>query len=152
VALGKNYRGLQIMLRTVLGWLAWLHDRDIEGTALCFVVCQLTLAIVATAGKWVAMNDAALVLFLPTVLLAAFFLRFLDGCLVLLTALVATWYFVVPPYGSFTLNGAGAVELGIFVVSSGLIVLGAVSMRKLLKRHPPLRGGLLQAKADLVDG
>jgi hypothetical protein len=138
------------MLRAVLGWLAWLQDRDIEGTALSFVVCQLTLAVAASAGKWASANEAAVLLFLPTVLLAAFFLRFIDGSIVLMTAFFATWYFIVPPQNSFTLSSAGALELGIFVFTSGVIVIGAVQMRKLLKRPPPLPGGVLPAEADLV--
>jgi K+-sensing histidine kinase KdpD len=137
------------MAQTVLGWLAWLQDRDIEGTALSFVVCQLTLAIAASADTWLAMH-AAVLLFLPTVFLAAFFLRFVEGSFVLLTAFVATWYFIVPPRSSFALDTHGAVELAIFVFVSCAIVVGAVTVRKLVKRRPPRRAGMLQAKADLM--
>ncbi len=138
------------MLRALLGFLAWLLNRDIEGTALSFVVCQLTLAVAASAATWVAANHVGIVLFLPTVLLAAFFLRFLDGGLVLLTSFIATWYFVVPPSDSFVLNQTGAVELAIFVLASLLIVVGAVSIRKLVKRTQPLHTGMLQPKPDLI--
>jgi len=138
------------MLRAFLGWLAWLQDRDIEGTALSFVVCQLTLAIAACEGPWAAANDAALVLFLPTVLLTGFFLRFLEGAFVLTTAFVATWYFLVPPQSSFALTEVGAVELGIFVLASCLIIISAVSMRKWLKRRSWERPGVPRAKADLI--
>ncbi len=141
------------MLRAVLGWLAWLQDRDIEGTALCFVVCQVTLAIAASARAWEAADWGAVILFLPTVLLAAFFLRLFDGLLVLATAFVATWYFVVPPYDSFALNRAGAAELAFFVVISSVIVFGAVATRKLLKRPPGPQAQALPPQADLaVDG
>ncbi len=142
------------MIRAVFAWLAWLQDHDIEGPALSFGVCQLTLAISAGASGWAAANDAALILFLPTVFLAAFFLRFLEACFVLLTALVATWYFIVPPQDSFALSAGGAIELGIFVLSSCLLVIGAVRMRSLLRRGVPRHSGrMLKAEPDLmVDG
>jgi hypothetical protein len=110
----------------------------------------LTLAIAACAGPWAAANDAALVLFLPTVLLTGFFLRFLEGAFVLTTAFVATWYFLVPPQSSFALTEVGAVELGIFVLASCLIIISAVSMRKWLKRRSWERPGVPRAKADLI--
>ena len=138
------------MLRALLGWLAWVQERDIEGTVLSFVVCQLTLAVAASTGKWAAVNEIALLLFLPTVMLAAFFLRLVEACFVLLTALVATWYFIVPPPDSFALSASGAVELGIFVLTSTLTVVGVVRMRRLLRHRPALRPTVLSAKDDLI--
>ena len=123
------------MARTFFAWLARVQDRDIEGTALCFVVCQVTLAIAASADASIATSAASMLLFLPTVLLAGFFLRFIDGLPVLATAFVATWYFLVPPNASFALSEAAAFQLAAFVCASGAIFLGTVGIRRLLKGH-----------------
>jgi K+-sensing histidine kinase KdpD len=127
--------GVGNMVRTFLDWLARAQNRDIEGTALSFVVCQITLAIAASADASIATSAASTLLFLPTVLLAGFFLRFIDGLPVLATAFVATWYFLVPPNSSFALSEAGAFQLAAFVFASGAIFLGTVGTRRLLKRH-----------------
>jgi K+-sensing histidine kinase KdpD len=136
------------MARTFFAWLARVQDRDIEGTALSFVVCQITLAIAASADSSIATSKASLLLFLPTVLLSGFFLRCIDGLPVLATAFIATWYFLVPPNASFALSEGAAFQLASYVVGSGLVFLGAVGVRRLLKRHsqelsgaPPLNAG-----------
>lgn len=133
-----------------LRWLAWLQDRDIEGTALSFVACQVTLAIAATAGAWAAGSDAACMLFLPAVLLAAFFLRFVEMCFVLLIAFVSTWYFLVPQHGSFALSPLGLIELGTFVLASLGLVAATARLRLLLKRRLTLAARALGRKADVV--
>ena len=124
------------MVESMLRWLRRLQGYDLEGTALSFLLCQVALAIVAT-GAWLPNARLAVLLFLPTVLLAGFFLRLVDGVPLLLAAFLATWYYIVPPVGSFALTPSGAVELALFVGCAALLILGLTGLRRILQRSMP---------------
>jgi K+-sensing histidine kinase KdpD len=128
------------MAGPILTWLKRLQGYDLEGTALSFLVCQMTLALVAAAAgtAWMPDTQAAILLFLPTVLLAAFFLRLVDGVPLLMIAFLATWYFIIPPSDSFALTAAGAFQLALFVGAASLLILVVTRLRRKLQRRLPV--------------
>jgi K+-sensing histidine kinase KdpD len=128
------------MASPILTWLKRLQGYDLEGTALSFLVCQVTLALVAAAAgtAWMPDTQATALLFLPTVLLAAFFLRLVDGVPLVMIAFLATWYFIVPPQDSFALNMSGAFQLALFVGTASLLILGVTRLRRKLQRRLPI--------------
>jgi K+-sensing histidine kinase KdpD len=121
------------MIDSMLHWLRRLQNYDLEGTVLSFLVCQVALAIVAT-GSWMTDDRISVLLFVPTVLLAGFFLRLVDGVPLLFVTFLAIWYYVVPPSDSFALSATGAIELAVFVVGAALLMLGMVGLRRRLER------------------
>jgi K+-sensing histidine kinase KdpD len=128
------------MAGPILTWLKRLQGYDLEGTALSFLVCQMTLALVAAAAgtAWLPDTQATALLFLPTVLLAAFFLRLVDGVPLLMIAFLATWYFIVPPQDSFALTTSGAFQLSLFVAAASLLILVVTGVRRKLQRRLPI--------------
>ena len=68
------------MASPIFTWLKRLQGYDLEGTALSFLVCQVTLAMVAAAAgtAWMPDTQATALLFLPTVLLYPFAHRLIE--------------------------------------------------------------------------
>jgi PAS domain S-box-containing protein len=72
-------------------------------------------------NNWlIGISDRGLIIFLPAILLVAFFLGLGPAILTLLLSALASWYFFLPPYHTFAIGTNGAIVLATFVVGSGV--------------------------------
>jgi PAS domain S-box-containing protein len=65
---------------------------------------------------FIGIADRGLIVFLPAILLVAFFIGLGPAILTLLLSAVAAWYVFLPPYYSFALGIDGAIVLATFIV------------------------------------
>jgi PAS domain S-box-containing protein len=101
-------------LRTVSQTVAWRYAIALVAFLVSFFVRDLL-------NDWlIGISDRGLIIFLPAILLATFFLGFGPAILTALLSAVAVDYFFLPPYHSFALTLDGAVVLAVFAVSSAV--------------------------------
>jgi PAS domain S-box-containing protein len=70
----------------------------------------------------IGISDQGKVIFIPAIILVAFFLGLGPAILTALLSAVAVWYFFLPPYHSFALGIDSAIVLATFVVGIGVSI------------------------------
>ena len=68
----------------------------------------------------IGISDRGLIIFLPAILLVAFFLGLGPAILAALLSALASWYFFLPPYNTFAIGTDSAIVLATFVIGSGV--------------------------------
>jgi len=69
---------------------------------------------------FIRISDRGLIVFLPAILLVAFFLGLGPAILMALLSALAAWYFFLPPYNTFAIGTDNAIVLATFIISSGV--------------------------------
>ena len=101
-------------LRTVPQTVAWRYTIALAAVFVSFVVRGLL-------DNWlIGISDRGLIIFLPAILLVAFFLGLGPAILAALLSALASWYFFLPPYNTFAIGTDSAIVLGTFIISSGV--------------------------------
>jgi PAS domain S-box-containing protein len=102
--------GLRIISQTV----AWRYTLALAAFLVSFVVRGLL-------DNWlIRISDRGLIIFLPAVLLVAFFLGLGPAILAALLSALAAWYFFLPPYNTFAIGTDSAIVLATFIIGSGV--------------------------------
>jgi PAS domain S-box-containing protein len=68
----------------------------------------------------IGISDRGLIIFLPAILLVAFFLGLGPAILTTLLSALAAWYFFLPPHNTFAIGTDNAIVLAFFIISSGV--------------------------------
>jgi PAS domain S-box-containing protein len=101
-------------LRTVSQRVAWRYSIALIAFLISFFVRDLL-------NNWlIGISDRGLIIFLPAILLVAFFLGLGPAILTLLLSALAAWYFFLPPFHTFAIGINGAIVLAAFIVGSGV--------------------------------
>jgi PAS domain S-box-containing protein len=101
-------------LRNVSQNVAWRYAIALLAFLISFFVRDLL-------NDWLrGISDRGIIIFLPAILLVAFFVGLGPAILTLLLSTLAVWYVFLPPYYSFALGIDGVIVLTTFVVGSGV--------------------------------
>ena len=107
-------RSKEAWLRTVPQAVAWRYTIALAAVFVSFLVRGLL-------DNWlIGISDRGLIIFLPAILLVAFFLGLGPAILAALLSALASWYFFLPPYNTFAIGTDSAIVLGTFIISSGV--------------------------------
>jgi len=107
-------RSKRAWLRTNSQTVAWRYTIALVAFFVSFVVRGLL-------DNWlIRISDRGLIIFLPAILLVAFFLGLGPAILTLLLSALAAWYFFLPPYNTFAIGTDSAIVLATFVIGSGV--------------------------------
>jgi PAS domain S-box-containing protein len=101
-------------LRTVSQTVAWRYTIALVAFLFSFFVRDLL-------NNWlIGISDRGLIIFLPAILLVAFFLGLGPAILTALLSALTAWYFFLPPYHTFAIGTDGAIVLATFMIGSGV--------------------------------
>jgi PAS domain S-box-containing protein len=107
-------RSKEAWLSTVSQTVAWRYTIALVAFLFNFFVRDLL-------NNWlIGISDRGLIIFLPAVLLVAFFLGLGPAILTALLAALAAWYFYLPPYHTFAIGTDGAIVLATFIICSAV--------------------------------
>ena len=107
-------RSKKVWLRAASRTVAWRYSVALLAFLLSFFVRDFL-------NNWlIGISDRGLIIFLPAILLVAFFLGLGPAILTLLLSALAAWYFFLPPYHTFAIGVDGAIVLATFIVGSGV--------------------------------
>jgi PAS domain S-box-containing protein len=101
-------------LRTASQRVAWRYAIGLAAFLFSFSARGLL-------DNWlIGISDRGLIIFLPAILLVAFFLGLGPAILTALLSALAAWYFFLPPYNTFAIGTDSAIVLATFIISSGV--------------------------------
>jgi PAS domain S-box-containing protein len=101
---------------------AWLHKawQTLAGYVIALLAFLISFFVRDLLNSWfTAISDRGLFVFLPAILLVAFFVGLGPAILTLLLSAIAVWYIFIPPYFSF-LGIDRAIVLATFVLGSAI--------------------------------
>jgi PAS domain S-box-containing protein len=103
---------------------AWLYNVSHTAAwryAIALIAFLVSFVVRDLLDNWlIGISDRGLIIFLPAILLVAFFLGLGPAILTALLSAVAAWYFFLPPYQTFAIGINGAIVLATFVVGTGV--------------------------------
>ena len=100
------------------GWLSTVSQTVAWRYSIALVAFFVSFVFRGLLNNWlIGISDRGLIIFLPAILLVAFFLGLGPAILTLLFSALAAWYFFLPPYNSFLDR---AIVVATFVVGSGV--------------------------------
>jgi len=102
-------------------WLLAVSQTVAWRYSIALVAFLVSFSVRDLLNNWlIGIADRGLIIFLPAILLVAFFLGLGPAILALLLSALAAWYFFLPPYQSFAIGINGAIVLATFLVGSGV--------------------------------
>jgi two-component sensor histidine kinase len=102
-------------------WLATVSQRVAWRYAIALIAFLISFFVRDLLNNWlIGISDRGLIIFLPAILLVAFFVGLGPAILTGLLSAFAVWYFFLPPYHTFAIGIDGAFVLATFVVGSGI--------------------------------
>ena len=108
------HRSKEAWFRVVSQTVAWRYAIALAAFLVSFLVRDLL-------NDWlIRISDRGLIVFLPAILLVAFFVGLGPAILTGLLSALAAWYVFLPPYYSFALGFDGAIVLATFIVGTGV--------------------------------
>ena len=111
----------QAVRRSKRAWLRKVSQTVAWGYTVALVAFLISFLVRDLLNNWlIGISDRGLIIFLPAILLVAFFLGLGPAILTLLLSALAAWYFFLPPYNSFAIGIDSGVVLATFVIGSGV--------------------------------
>jgi PAS domain S-box-containing protein len=102
-------------------WLLAVSQTVAWRYSIALVAFLVSFSVRDLLNNWlIGIADRGLIVFLPAILLVAFFLGLGPAILASLLSALAAWYFFLPPYQSFAIGINGAIVLATFLVGSGV--------------------------------
>jgi len=102
-------------------WLLAVSQTVAWRYSIALVAFLVSFSVRDLLNNWlIGIADRGLIIFLPAILLVAFFLGLGPAVLALLLSALAAWYFFLPPYQTFAIGINGAIVLATFLVGSGV--------------------------------
>jgi PAS domain S-box-containing protein len=107
--------------RATRAWLLTVSQTVAGRYSIALVAFLVSFFVRDLLDNWlIGISDRGLIIFLPAILLVAFFLGLGPAILTMLLSALASWYFFLPPYNSFRFGINRVIVLATFVLGSGV--------------------------------